>query len=133
MKCPYINPTIAQCENCPLPDCFNDELSYDEMISQNKVDQEIKYELPDGHKKKARKARGYDKRYYEKHKTKILAKAKAEPEKHRKASNKYYSSHTEQERQRNKEKHINNREKRLKQMGAYNKVYYARLKERQAG
>jgi hypothetical protein len=25
MKCTYINPTIQQCENCPLPDCVRDE------------------------------------------------------------------------------------------------------------
>lgn len=25
MKCPYINPTIQQCEKCYLPDCVRDE------------------------------------------------------------------------------------------------------------
>jgi hypothetical protein len=25
MTCPYINPSIQQCENCPLPDCDRDE------------------------------------------------------------------------------------------------------------
>lgn len=25
MKCPYTNPTIQQCENCPLPDCTKNE------------------------------------------------------------------------------------------------------------
>lgn len=121
------------CFHCQYLDCVNDDLSYDEMKAQNEADKEIKYESADGHKKKIRKSRGYDKRYYENHKIAILSKAKNNLKNSREANRKYYYSHVEQETQRSKEKYINNRDKRLKQMSTYNKAYYARKKERQAG
>ena len=45
MKCPYINPTISQCMNCPFPDCVNDKLSleeYQEDILSEEVPKSVK-------------------------------------------------------------------------------------------
>lgn len=44
MKCSYINPTIQQCENCPMPDCVNDDLSledYQEDVSPEDVPRSV--------------------------------------------------------------------------------------------
>jgi hypothetical protein len=45
MNCPYINPTVQQCENCPYPDCINDDLSleeYREDINPIEVPREVR-------------------------------------------------------------------------------------------
>jgi hypothetical protein len=134
MKCPYINPTVSQCEQCPFPDCVNDELSNDDYLASNELDKDIKYDLPSGDKRRIRKERGYDRKYYVAHREIILSKQAAQPEKHREANRKYYSENAEKERQRQKEKYIRDRDKRSSHIKEYNRLYYLRKKrERQAG
>ncbi len=99
------------CFNCEFPDCINDEISYSEMIESNQIDQEVKYEAPDGHKKKIRKQRGYDLRYYQSHREIIIQKQRNNLDKHSQRNREYYSRNVEKERQRAREKYLRKRER----------------------
>lgn len=95
-------------------------------------DRELAYELPDGHKKRIRKERGYDKKYYETHKDEILKKQKDNAEKHRQYNRKYYNNNPEKERQRKKDSGQEATEKRKEYKKEYNRMYYLRRKMEKA-
>lgn len=94
MKCPYNNPTISQCENCPLPDCVNDELTTDDYKS-NEVDQFIQDKPSD----RTIKQRAYSRNH--------IRKIRSDNPDY---NHDYYIAHRKQEIKRNSEAKRENKE-----------------------
>lgn len=98
------------CFKCPYEDCINDKITHREMKEIDKFDREITYEQADGDRKKLRKPRGYDRKYYLKNKDKILQKQRENSEKRRKYNREYYRRNAEKERQRKREEYHRKKE-----------------------
>jgi hypothetical protein len=118
MKCPYINPTIQQCTNCPLPDCVRDELTILEIKKSKERDREAA-DHPIDHKKVVRQE--VNKRYWDKHKAKINHKRRE----------RYPGSGTQ--KKNNERSRTYNQEHKEELVNYERAAYLERLRERQAG
>lgn len=119
MKCPYINPTVQQCMNCPYPDCIKDDLSLAEY--QEDV---LPVEVPES----VRKARIRANRYAVKHKEEIRKRAleyyRANKEKYHKRSIQWCKENRERVNAAARERYHRNIEYRRQ----YQRDYRARKK-----
>jgi hypothetical protein len=120
MKCPYINPTIHQCENCPLPDCINDVVTPEEHKASIERDKKADIILSDDARKRwaqlnPERNRENKHRHYLKNKERYLEQHKL-----------YHQQHREELNRKRKEKYQANREYELARQKAHKR-------ERQAG
>jgi hypothetical protein len=123
MKCPYINPTVSQCEQCPFPDCVNDDISVDEMKVSNERDKNADVELSDDPRIRWAQLNPERNR---KNKHNHYIKNKDRYQKQRKE---YHSAHSEELKEKRKEYYQKNIEYRR----AWQREYVRKKRERQAG
>lgn len=117
MKCPYINPTIAQCENCSLPDCYRDEK---EDVNQRA--REWRKNNPD--KVKAIRQRMYLKnaereREYQRKKYQIIKDNPEYKSCKKEYSKKYRQRNIDRLRQKDRDYYRANRERKIKYAAEY--------------